>query len=69
MEITTLKRLIADMCNADKRNTDPKLQKAAELIMVDNVAEWYATITQWLEPFLQEHFRAEQKLKDMGIEL
>lgn len=24
---------------------------------------------EWLEPFLQEHFRAEQKLKDMGIEL
>lgn len=34
------------MCNADKRNADPELQKAAELIMVDNVAEWYATITQ-----------------------
>lgn len=46
MEITTLERLIADMCDADKRNTDPELQKAAELIMIDNVAEWYVTVTQ-----------------------
>jgi hypothetical protein len=46
MEITTLERLIADMCDADKRNADPELQKASELILIDNVAEWYVSITQ-----------------------
>ncbi len=37
----TLERLIADLCDADKRNADPELQKAAELIMVQNVADWH----------------------------
>lgn len=44
-----LERLIADLCDADKRNADPELQKAGALIIVQNVDDWYknhVTITQ-----------------------
>ena len=41
-----LEQLIADLCDADKRNADPELQKASEIICVNLAAEWYVTITQ-----------------------
>lgn len=36
-----LERLIAEVCDADKRNTDPAVKKASELVIAQNVAKWY----------------------------
>ncbi len=36
-----LERLIADLCNADKREQDKKLKQIANKIIVANVDSWY----------------------------
>lgn len=39
-----LEQLIAQLCDADKRNASKELQKIAGLILIENVAEWYQEI-------------------------
>lgn len=44
-----LERLIADLCDADKRSADPQLQRAGELIIIQNVDGWYNSCNHYTE--------------------
>lgn len=40
-----MEQLIANLCDADKRTTDPQTHKAAEVILVHNVNEWCKSVS------------------------